>query len=150
MFVNNILNSANPIMGETKPGFTISHNAYLSAAPHPQDAHPLDLRQHDAALDTWIKQIDDAITRIDKAFSEPVDKLFANAEVEPWFAALRQPPPEGSGLQGSGLDLGLFSAGSRIDLGRVVPAPADPWAAFDRLKLRHYNNRGEPVATPVK
>lgn len=142
VFVNNVLNSAIPIFGNPSKESTVSHNAYLSAAPHKADRKPFDLRKRAKAVDAWMKTIDEAVARIGRAFYQPADRLYADAEVEKAFAALREPPPQASGLRGAGLDVGLLPAKAKRDVGRTVATPPDFWDSFKRLKLRDFDREG--------
>lgn len=145
VFVNNILNSAIPIFDHPGKGSTISHNAYLSAAPHKEDAQPFDLRKRDAAVEAWVKRIDTAVAEISAAFDEPVEKIHRNGSIEKNFTALREPSPESNGLRGNGLGIGLLPGGKKPDLGRAVAAPLAFWDAFHRLQLGDFDNRGQPI-----
>jgi hypothetical protein len=143
VFVNNVLNSAIPINGEPGKQSLLSHNVYLSAPPHQQDLRPLDLRVHNKAVTTWIERTDQAVARIDAAFAAPVERVYENQQIDGLFALLRQPLPGNSGLLAPGPDLGLLPAKNRAAPGRAVPGAPDFWAAFDKQKLRHYDNRGQ-------
>ncbi len=143
VFVNNILNSAIAINDRPGKDSVVSHNAYLTAAPHADDAKPFDLRRRDQPMDAWIQRIDTAVDRIDAAFNDPIDKIYSNTSVDEAFSALNESPPAATGLSGADLDIGLVQPQNERGIGRTVRFGTDFWGPFDRLKLHHFNNRGE-------
>ncbi|MCC6443478.1 MAG: right-handed parallel beta-helix repeat-containing protein [Armatimonadetes bacterium] len=153
VFVNNILMGHTPFRRRlaARPlgrGGMLSHNAYLASAPDLDDIHPFALQRQAPETVAWIEKNDETIARIDRAFGQPVESLYADKGIESLFAVFRIPPPAESGLAGTGKDIGLFRAGYRPYIGCAVPLPEDFWRAFDRFRLSHYDNMGFEAPSP--
>ena len=91
--------------------------------------------------------IDDAISALDTAFSQPVADIFTDTTIEPAFTTLQLTIPETSPLYQTGED--WFNHNGPLNIGTDAPAPTsmdDFWYAFRLNGLCDWDNYGIKVS----
>jgi hypothetical protein len=134
--LNNIFGPASPLSGDIVDTDRVAHNAFLEVSERGDEPIVLTAGNEAVELGVTSNELDAAVATLRAAFSEPVEQILQNTQIEPAFSALELGLPHASPLVGAGE--GWLDAGA-IDLGPTVPGPACQegfWDAFSVLGLR--------------
>jgi len=145
-FINNILGGPDAIIYYSHGSNTLENNAFLNVTPKGVApvtlTHGLELAQ----LGVSEQEIDTTVAALEQAFIEPVDYIYANANIEPLFAKLKLVVPSSSPIYETGKP--WFSSNFMTNIGPQAPAPStedDFWAAFRALGLRDFDKYGNVI-----
>lgn len=141
VFVNNILGETEVVINSTVTTNLVSHNAVVQGAwVQAACENMYDWREGTASMyPEWEAVLDQAVTNIDTLFSQDLQTILANPDLESWFDALSAVP-----IAAPGFDVGLQPAGEDVVVGRGINI-GDFWTAFDRMGLQHYDKYGNAI-----
>ncbi len=123
----------------------LARNAFLETLPLGAEFIELSSTRIPQQLGMSEQDIDDAVRRLESAFSKSVADIYADQTIEPLFAKLKLTIPMGSPLYRGGKS---WFGNAPINIGPDSPAPAtedDFWRAFRALGLRDFDRFGAVV-----
>jgi hypothetical protein len=153
IFINNVMgpdagifDAARRRGASTGEDNVIANNAFLSVPTFGVNPLSLTPRQETVQLGLSEQEIDATIAFLEQAFSQPVEKVFANGGIEAAFAKLRLVTPPKSPLYQKGKQW----FGRAINVGPDCPSPEGEeafWSAFRALGLRDFDRFGSTAET---
>jgi hypothetical protein len=134
--LNNLFGPASQLEGDFVATDSVKNNGFLGVPARGDSPLTVTQGQEMSALGISAADLDATVAALRQAFTQPVEKIFADSSIEPSFAKLSFALPAGSSLEKAGAP---WLGASPMPIGSAASTPAcieDLWDAFHAQGLR--------------